>query len=148
MNHLQVAREFTFQFLFHFQLAHSEENRDDLKNLDQIGLTNKINELKETTGHMLNDQGNTFALNHIQATLDHYTDAADIVRKHLKNWKLERLSKVDHTLLILAIVEMYFTKKAPAKVIMNESIELAKKYGSKESPAFINGVLDSAAKEL
>ena len=148
MNHLQVAREFTFQFLFHFQLAHSEENRTELKSLDRIGLLNKINEVKETTGHILNDQGNAFVELHIQETLENYNEAADTVRKHLKNWKLERLSKVDHTLLILAIIEMYYTKKAPAAVIINESIELAKKYGSKESPAFINGVLDSASKEI
>lgn len=61
------------------------------------------------------------------------------------DWKLERLSKVDLSLLKLAIYEMLY-KKIPFKVAINEAIELAKKYGEDNSASFINGILASIVK--
>jgi transcription antitermination protein NusB len=71
-----------------------------------------------------------------------------LVGKHLKNWKLQRLSRIEHTLLVMAVYELKFQKETPFKVVINEAIELAKKYSTKEAGPFLNGVLDSIAKEL
>lgn len=71
-------------------------------------------------------------------------DAVDeIARKHLKNWKLERLNETDKSILRLAIYEMKFDPSIPEKVALNEALELAKKFGSEESSKFLNGVLDA-----
>ncbi|MGD8563085.1 MAG: transcription antitermination factor NusB [Desulfarculaceae bacterium] len=68
-----------------------------------------------------------------------------------KRWKMHRMAKVDRNILRLACFEMLFLSgEVPPKVAINEAVELAKRYGAEESPAFINGVLDSllAAKGL
>lgn len=58
-----------------------------------------------------------------------------------QGWKTKRMGKVDLTILRLALFEMVYDQEIPEKVAINEAVELAKKFGQKESPAFINGVL-------
>ena len=62
-----------------------------------------------------------------------------------KGWKVSRMAKVDLTLLRLAVYEMKYQEDIPVKVAINEAVELAKQYGSDDSPAFINGVLAKLA---
>ena len=71
-----------------------------------------------------------------------------IIEKNLKaDWKIDRISKIDLSLLKLAIYEIKY-KNIPYKVAINESLELAKKYGEETSKNFINGILASVVKEL
>lgn len=63
------------------------------------------------------------------------------IEKSLENWKIERLSKVDLSILRLAATEIYSCDDVPFKVSVNEAVELAKIYGEDNSPSFINGVL-------
>ena len=65
----------------------------------------------------------------------------------LRRWRLERLAKVDLALLRLAAYEALFMDDVPAGVAVNEAVELAKKYGGDDSPAFINGVMHSVINE-
>ena len=58
-----------------------------------------------------------------------------------KGWKTTRMGKVDLTLIRLAVYEIRFEEEIPVKVSINEAIELAKKYGTDDSPAFVNGIL-------
>ena len=67
------------------------------------------------------------------------------VRKFAKNWKLERLLSVDRAVLRLAAYELTSTPETPPEVVLDEAIELAKHFGSDESAAFVNGVLDQIA---
>ena len=70
------------------------------------------------------------------------------ISKNLKdNWTIDRISKIDKALLILAIYEIQY-KEIPFKVVINEVVELAKKYGEDTSASFINGVLANVVKEL
>ena len=65
-----------------------------------------------------------------------------------KNWKIDRMSLVDRNILRLGIFEMLLSPNPlPAAVVINEYVELAKKYGTTESSSFVNGILDQAAKE-
>ena len=69
------------------------------------------------------------------------------IEKNLKSdWKLERISKIDLTILELAIYEIKY-KEIPFKVAINEAVELAKKYGEDSSKNFVNGILASIVKE-
>jgi N utilization substance protein B len=70
-----------------------------------------------------------------------------LVAKLSENWQLDRLATVDRGILRLAIAELRLGT-APPKVIIDEALELAKKFSSAESPAFLNGVLDAAYKTL
>ena len=63
-------------------------------------------------------------------------------------WQLSRLSTVDKSILRLAVYQLKFCTDIPPKVVINESIELAKKFSTDKSPAFINGVLDAVLKKI
>ncbi|MBO6087076.1 transcription antitermination factor NusB [bacterium] len=65
----------------------------------------------------------------------------DIIQKYAKNWDLGRLVKMDKDILRIAIVELLYIKDAPMKVVIDEALELAKKYSTDDSASFINGIL-------
>ncbi len=71
----------------------------------------------------------------------------EIIKKYTKNWALERINNIDRNILRIAIYELLYCLDVPYKVVINEAIEIAKKYGTFESGKFINGVLDRVAKE-
>jgi N utilization substance protein B len=66
-----------------------------------------------------------------------------IIEEFSKNWKIGRMSCVDRNILRLAVFEMLFCHDIPQKVSINEAIDIAKRYGTEDSGAFINGILDS-----
>ncbi len=75
-------------------------------------------------------------------------DSIDVLVERLaENWRLDRLAAVDRSILRLAIYELRAVT-APPKVVIDEALELAKKFSSAEAPAFLNGILDSAFKSL
>lgn len=65
------------------------------------------------------------------------------IRQSSKNWRLERMSRVDRSILRLGAFELLFLKEIPPKVSIDEAVELGKRFGSEDSGAFINGVLDN-----
>ncbi|HSO72379.1 MAG TPA: transcription antitermination factor NusB [Thermodesulfobacteriota bacterium] len=71
-----------------------------------------------------------------------------LIRRHSQNWRLERMSPVDRNILRLAVYELRFGGDTPPKSAINEAIDLGKRYGSEESSAFINGILDSILTEI
>jgi N utilization substance protein B len=68
-----------------------------------------------------------------------------LIRQSTDNWKLSRMAKVDLTILRMATYELLFCSDIPLNVSMDEAIEIGKRYGSADSPTFINGVLDQVA---
>ena len=68
-----------------------------------------------------------------------------VLSEAASGWKLNRMSKVDLTILRLAVFEMRFDEDIPVKVAINEAVEMAKRFGGDESPSFINGVLAKLA---
>lgn len=71
----------------------------------------------------------------------HHNEVDEIIKKYARNWDIERLVKMDKDILRIAIVELLYIKDAPMKVIVDEALELAKKYSTDDSNSFINGVL-------
>lgn len=69
----------------------------------------------------------------------------EMINSVSEGWKTRRMAKVDLTLLRLAVYEMKYDEDIPVKVAINEAVELAKQYGTDDSPAFINGVLAKLA---
>ena len=70
------------------------------------------------------------------------------VRKASTNWRLERMARVDRNVLRLGAWELLHSQAVPRAVILDEAVELAKRFGSEESSAFVNGVLDRIAANL
>ena len=72
----------------------------------------------------------------------HQQELDTLIRQHSEHWRLERMAAVDRNLLRLALYELLHQPEVPAKVVINEAVELAKRYGSEESGSFVNGILD------
>ena len=70
------------------------------------------------------------------------------IRDHLSNWRLERLTVIDRGILRLATTELMAMSDVPPKVAIHEAIRLAERYGTEQSPRFVNGVLDAVARGL
>lgn len=71
-----------------------------------------------------------------------------LIQKHAEHWRLERMAAVDRNVLRTAVAELIGFPQTPSPVVINEALEIARKYSVPESVQFINGVLDSIAKEL
>lgn len=71
-----------------------------------------------------------------------------VLEKHLTNWSLARLSVVDRNILRLGVAEMMFVEDVPPRVTIREMLRLAEAYGTRESPRFVNGVLDAVMRTL
>ncbi len=71
-----------------------------------------------------------------------------LISKHAQNWRLERMAVVDRNLLRTAVAEMLGFPKTPAAVIINETLEIARRYAAPESITFLNGVLDAVGRDL
>ncbi|MBI5682859.1 MAG: transcription antitermination factor NusB [Deltaproteobacteria bacterium] len=77
-----------------------------------------------------------------------YRDEIDvIIEAYSENWSLNRMAIIDRNILRLAIFEILYCRDIPYKVAIDEAVELGKKFGTEESSAFINGILDRIAKE-
>ncbi|HLJ28278.1 MAG TPA: transcription antitermination factor NusB [Candidatus Angelobacter sp.] len=72
----------------------------------------------------------------------------DLIQKHAQHWRMERMAAVDRNLLRASVAEFLGYPATPRPVIINEALEIARKFSSPESTQFINGVLDSIGKEL
>ena len=72
----------------------------------------------------------------------------ELIQKHAQHWRMERMAAVDRNLLRASVAEFLGYKATPRPVIINEALEIARKFSSPESVQFINGVLDSVGKEL
>lgn len=126
------AREFAMQMLFQW----------DMSQQDPAKLEAKFWKSAKAA-----DSTRVFANQLFEGTAKEVSALDEIIGKHCENWRFERLSAIDRAILRLAIHEMS-SSDTPPKVVLNEAVELAKKFSSEESGAFVNGVLDSVHKSL
>ena len=138
------AREFCLQFLYHFQLPAFKEQKGQL---DSVEIFNRVQEFKQTLSLDISSEAQAYAATLIKGILQHHEELDGILVKYLKNWKLSRISKIEHTIFIMSIFELKFHPEIPGKVVINEAIELGKKYSTKEAGGFLNGILDNIFKQ-
>lgn len=89
-----------------------------------------------------------FALGLLPGLLDNQAAIDARITEKSPNWSISRMSKIDLCIIRLATYELLFREDIPRNVTINEAIEIAKKFGSEESPAFVNGILDEIARGL
>jgi N utilization substance protein B len=92
-------------------------------------------------------QTRTFANQLFEGAAQNSQGLDELIAKHAANWRLERLAAIDRAILRLAMHEMRATK-TPPKVVINEAVDLAKKFSSEEAGGFVNGILDTYRKTL
>lgn len=113
------------------------------------------NSYEETLENFIEDYEmdlNIIDIDYIKNIIKVVTDNLEVIDEKivgsLVNWKLDRISKVNLTILRLAVAEMMFVEDVPGSVAINEAVELTKKYSDEKSSSFVNGVLDKVLKSL
>ena len=94
----------------------------------------------------LNEKQITFCAELMRGWEKHKAEIDELIETNTSGWKLNRLQSVDRNILRLACYELVYSETVPAKVAINEAIEIAKVYGDDSSPKFINSVLDKISK--
>ena len=103
--------------------------------------------IEDAMSHVLEGQNDPFYEKLVRGTTEQLTQIDESLKTKLENWSLDRLPKIERTVLRLAVFELLFMQDAPAKVVMNEAIELCKTFGDDKSSKFVNGVLSKYAVE-
>jgi len=88
-----------------------------------------------------------FASDLVHGTIQHLDEVDERIRRHAEHWRMERMPGVDRNILRLAVYEMTHSP-TPAAVVIDEALELARKFSNEESVQFVNGVLDAVHREL
>ena len=129
-----AIRELAFQFIYSLEIQKVE----DLE--EQVELYIECNEVEE-------NEAKEYIRDAILGINRNINEIQGLIEKNLKaDWKIDRISKIDLSVLKLAIYEIKY-KNIPYKVAINEGLELAKKYGEESSKNFVNGILASVVKE-
>lgn len=89
-----------------------------------------------------------FAEELVQGVQAHRAEIDQLIEKHSHNWRLDRMSRIDRNVLRLGVFELKYRPDIPKKVSINEAVELGKNFGTEESSAFVNGLLDRVAVAL
>ena len=134
MNRTEM-RENAFKLIYSLEIQKVENVQE------QINLYFESNNITD-------EEAKKYIANAVNGIEEHQEEILKDVETNLKEeWKLSRISKMDLTILKLAIYEIKFTD-VPYKVSINEAVELAKKYGEDKSKKFVNGILASVVKEM
>ena len=133
MSSRRKSREYALQMLFQWDITHD--------NIEQITATfwDNQDEPEETRA---------FAEALASGAIAGVEKIDTLIVRHAENWRLDRMAVVDRNILRLAIHEFLYDADTPKVVVINEAIEIARRFGAQESPQFINGILDSVRKEV
>jgi transcription antitermination protein NusB len=89
-----------------------------------------------------------FALSLVEGVRDHLDEIDAMIQTHSHHWRIDRMTRIDRNVLRLGIFELKYLVDIPGKVSINEAVELGKRFGTEDSSAFINGLLDRIASSL
>ncbi|MBN2333423.1 MAG: transcription antitermination factor NusB [Deltaproteobacteria bacterium] len=128
------AREFSLQILYMLDIVKAKDCRSAIQAFwDHFGQSYDCL---------------AFANQLAMGVTEHVVEIDQTIGRCSHNWKLSRMSYVDRNILRLAVFELLYCPDIPPKVSINEAIEISKRYGDKDSGAFINGILDQIFRQL
>jgi N utilization substance protein B len=149
-NNRRWGREFALKILFALKYQSDQINVDQiLENFwDNLHYSeDPLGEPLEEGARPVPEAVRLFTEKLVRGVLEQRPLLDERIKAVAHNWSLTRMSAVDLALLRLATYELHFLPDIPAAVTLNEAIEIAKRYGTKESPSFINGLLDKIAQK-
>jgi N utilization substance protein B len=132
MGTRRKAREYALQMLFQWDITH-----DPIETIAASFWEN----------HEEQQAVVEFARRLVTQTVEHVEKIDSVIQSHAEHWRLDRMAVVDRNILRLATQELLFDTETPGTVVINEAIEIARRYSAQESPQFINGILDSIKRE-
>ncbi len=133
MGKRRSSRELALKFLYQFEL--NGENLDE-----QIKLFLERNSSQEDVANFMKEL--------VVSLIDKMEEIDEIIQKFSDHWILDRMTVIDRNILRMGACELLFNFSTPPKVVINEAIDIAKKYGNEDSPEFINGILDKVYNEI
>jgi len=129
----RVARECAVQMLY----------QRDIGKHDCRYILNSFWEMNEHS-----PQVREFATRLFEGSVARLKEIDELIQSHAENWRLSRMAAVDRNILRLAVYELLSEEKTPSTVVINEALEVARKFSTHESAQFVNGILDSIRKHL
>ena len=133
MGKRRSSRELALKFLYQFEL--NEGGLDE-----QIKLFLEQNSSQEDVENFMKEL--------VGSLIDKMEEIDEIIQKFSDHWILDRMTVIDRNILRMGTCELLFSFSTPPKVVINEAIDIAKKYGNEDSPEFINGILDKVYNEI
>jgi len=133
MGKRRKARESTLQILFQLEF-NSNQPETTIKQYWESRRTSE--EIKEYSHWLVN------------GIMSHQREIDSVIQSVSEHWRLSRMAVIDRNILRLAVFELLFEEDMAAAIIINEAIEIAKKYSSEEAATFVNGILDAIRKKL
>lgn len=138
------AREVALQALFQLDL-NGPEQEAQREVYETMAVDSALSELEGTPP---SDRDRAYIKMTVRGTREHLGEIDEMLAKKARGWKVGRMAVVDRNLVRLAIYEMFFAEEGLAPgIVINEAVELAKKYGTDDSGRYVNGILDALAKE-
>lgn len=139
----RLARELVVQCLYQMEM-------NEVESADAVDmLLEEASEENESEHEVRNEEElKKYVLSQVNSIWETKPAIDDMLEHYLKNWQMSRLSRVDRQVLRLATWEMVFDSDVPAKVAVNEAIELAKHFGTDDSGKFVNGVLGKMIQDV
>jgi N utilization substance protein B len=135
------GREAALQMLFALEVAAESASAGPSARVEQV----IASFWRETPG---DPEGRAFADQVVRGVAEHYAKLDEAIEAASQNWRLSRMTRVDRNVLRLGAWELLFSDEAPGAVVLDEAVELAKKFGTEDSGAFVNGVLDRVAEQV
>jgi N utilization substance protein B len=133
MSKRRKAREIALQSLYACEMSGGDWERSLEDNFYRRGPSKEVCE---------------YATSIVEAVMKNMQFIDEMITHHLDNWELKELPLVDKTILRIALAELLYLPNTPTKVIINEAVEIANCFSSSGSGKFVNGVLDSLAREV
>lgn len=131
MGFRRKAREFALQMLYQYDI------RQDSANLCETFW--ECRDVPESVKE--------FSNNIVEGVIKNLPMIDSKISQSAENWSIDRMAVVDRSILRMATYELFFHRDIPVKVTINEAIEIAKRYGEKDSGSFVNGILDRMVKD-
>ena len=133
MGKRRSSRELALKFLYQFELTGGDLDK-------QIKLFLERNSSQEDVANFMKEL--------VISLIDKMEEIDEIIQKYSDHWILDRMTVIDRNILRMGACELLFNLSTPPKVVINEAIDIAKKYGNEDSPEFINGILDKVYNEI
>ena len=114
---------------------------------DAVGSSAQETKALFWASHSASPQARDFAEGLYDTSVEKRREIDELIARHARHWKLERIAAVERSLLRIAVAEL-LAADTPGAVVMDEAIEIARKYGSERSPEFVNGILDAVKNDV
>ena len=132
MGKRRAARELALKFLYQTEFNSNSPDSELNSFCERANVSEEIQDFTQTL---------------IKNIFIHKKEVDGLLKKISANWVPDRMAMIDKNILRLGICELLFDATTPPKVVINEAVEIAKKFGTEESPDFINGILDKVYKD-